>query len=358
MADAAEASGEEEPLVEHRVTLDFSFEFELPDPPVAAEGETAEGAAPAPATPAGLEGTFFELTLPAEPVEGEEEAGITVLRIAHPLTAVAPPPAEEPPPPRPSSGKGKKGAPVVEEAPPPPLSPSAELLITPRLVRWLVEDQQGVLPLSLRRPAGGETVEVFALPVDVCGLLFGKQSVRLSCEPWPPPGEGTSAGGGEAPPDSERVELPPAAAGLMRSMAIEVHSDVPFLSDELAQALNPLSVTLVRADDLPPNYSGTPFKAPYVDLSERCRPVFVKCRVLGHESAGWNRTVASAGIGLVASAGIEPWPPLVAHCIRSSRSRLLSPPRAPPRASAGIEPNACAPRHLPLSHVGSHDNTT
>ena len=45
--------------------------------------------------------------------------------------------------------------------------------------------------------------------------------------------------------------------------------------------LNPMSVTLVRADGLPGHYSGTPFKRPFVELAECCAAVYVTWSLLG-----------------------------------------------------------------------------
>ena len=75
--------------------------------------------------------------------------------------------------------------------------------------------------------------------------------------------------------------MPAGMAELARSCAVTVDTDVPLLSEELLSGLNPMSVTLMRADSMPPSYSGTPFKRPYEELSERCAPVHVSWSLLG-----------------------------------------------------------------------------
>ena len=66
-------------------------------------------------------------------------------------------------------------------------------------------------------------------------------------------------------------------------MLVVVDGGAPLLSEALATALNPMSVTLVRIDGLPHAYSGTPFMAPYTELAERCLPVTAKWSLLGTE---------------------------------------------------------------------------
>ena len=43
-----------------------------------------------------------------------------------------------------------------------------------------------------------------------------------------------------------------------------------------------MMVTAVRAEDLPPNYDGDPYKAPYQALREECAHVYVRWRLWGH----------------------------------------------------------------------------
>ena len=150
------------PLPTHPLTLEFDFAIAAvppPPPPEPAEGEEppAEGEEP-PRPP--LEGTYFELALPAAEF-GSEPA---VYKLKHPL-----------------SGEGVEA------------ENSIDLTIDDRLIRWIVEDVQGLLPLSLKKPSdeGGDDVEVCSLPVDVGPLIFGKQSVRAhfdappAAAPWP-----------------------------------------------------------------------------------------------------------------------------------------------------------------------------
>jgi CDP-diglyceride synthetase len=55
--------------------------------------------------------------------------------------------------------------------------PQAQLSISEALIRWLVDESQGFLPLVLRRrgldAAGADDVNVCNLPIDVGALLFG-----------------------------------------------------------------------------------------------------------------------------------------------------------------------------------------
>jgi len=78
-----------------------------------------------------------------------------------------------------------------------------------------------------------------------------------------------------AVPNGRHAILPPGALPLLSSLSLRLAAGLPFLSEELAQSLNPTAVTVLRADGLPAAYSGTPFKAPYVELAERCAPVQV-----------------------------------------------------------------------------------
>ena len=57
--------------------------------------------------------------------------------------------------------------------------------------------------------------------------------------------------------------LPEAALTLLSEAAIDVRAEKDFLAPDVASELNPMSVTVVRADGLPPTYTGTPFKAPF-----------------------------------------------------------------------------------------------
>ena len=264
-----EATGDE-PAPPHLCTLAFSFEFAPPEPPAPPE-EPPEEEPPAPPT---LDGTFFALT-----VGGAEEE--VTFELAHPL-----------------SGEGA------------PESSTAELTVTEALVRWLVVDQQAIVALSLRRrgPAeGGDPAaashEVAALPLDVAGLVFGQEIVGATYEPG---ASAPDAWGEASRKAADPLPLPEAAAALASRLRVTVRTAdaVPLLPEALAEALNPLMVTVVRAEGLPPDYSGDnriireverqtddegrfrpgalpKYRPPYDELRSVCAPVSVRWHLLG-----------------------------------------------------------------------------
>ena len=258
------AEADEETAPAHLCTLAFSFEFApVEQPPPSSEEEL-----PVPPT---LDGTFFTLT-----VGGAEEA---TFDLAHPL-----------------SGEGA------------PESSTAELTVNEDFVRWLVVEQQAILALSLRRngPAeGGDPAaashEVCALPLDVAGLVFGQELVGATYEPDAP---AVDAWGEASRKAADPLPLPVAAAALASRLRVTARTASPLLPDALAEALNPLMVTVVRAEGLPPDYSGDSrivrevarqtdaegrfrpgelpsYCAPYEELRAECAPVSVRWHLLG-----------------------------------------------------------------------------
>jgi hypothetical protein len=264
----AEAATGDEPAPPHLCTLAFSFEFALPEPPVPPE-EPPEEEPPAPPT---LDGTFFALTV------GGAEEDVT-FELAHPL-----------------SGEGA------------PESSTAELTVTEALVRWLVVEQQAIVALSLRRtgPAeGGDPAaashEVCALPLDVAGLVFGQEIAGATYEPG---ASAPDAWGEASRKAADPLPLPEAAAALASRLRVTVRTSSPLLPDALAEALNPLMVTVVRAEGLPPDYSGDnriirdverqtddegrfrpgelpKYRPPFDELRGACVPVSVRWHLLG-----------------------------------------------------------------------------
>ena len=226
-----EGEGDEElppPIAPVDVALAFTFGLFTPPLPPPPE----EGAEPVVAP--SLEGTFFAFKWGDDPEQPP-------LQLAHPL-----------------SGEGG------------PPSSSAELSVGEPAVRWLVQ-QNGVLQLSLRRPVEGdpEGEELMAVPLDVSGLLFARLHASASF------------GEGAAP-------LPSGVAELLLGLEVKATASCPMLSPELASALNPMMISLVRIDGLPSSYTGNPYKAPYQELSQRCLPVYIQWRLLDtdHRSAG------------------------------------------------------------------------
>ncbi|KOO26167.1 flagellar associated protein [Chrysochromulina tobinii] len=198
-------------------------------------------------------GTYFAFAIPS--LEGAEP---TTYNLAHPL-----------------SGETVAG-----------MLSSVQLSISEALIRWLVDESQGFLPLVLRRrgldAAGADDVNVCNLPIDVGALLFGRQSAVVRFE------AAVSSEGHLAPASSEGVSfsmegatpLPAPAAELAASLGVQITSDAPLLTHEMLTGLNPMCVTLVRADGLPSAYSGTPYKRPYEDLRDSCEPVSVHWSLL------------------------------------------------------------------------------
>lgn len=242
----------------------------------------------------------------------------------------------------------------------------AAVFVEAPLVRWLVERQGRVeLELCRRLEGSAETERHFALPIDLAPLLFGwpRLSTRFS-----------SSGAGE--------RLPEVALPLVSEVEVSVSSSLPFLSDELARELNPVAVSVLRADGLPAAYSGTPFKAPFVELSERCAPVRVVWRMLGQtgvtaprahaEEIAWEneRTIFLTGDldednvrRLLREEGIvvelrdrdpkqlAPPSPREAPSGEGADGEGVEegePPEAEARAKSEPDPNAPAPRHPPF----------
>ena len=239
-AEEAAAPSSEEPSSSspHVATLVFTFELAdlpPPSPPPAVEGE----APPEPEEIPTLAGTHFVLRVPTgEPAPADDQPPPTTsFELAHPL-----------------SGDGA------------PESSSAELTVDEALVRWLAVERQGVVALALcRREAEGPR-ELCELPLDLAPLIFGRTTASARFE-------GTAA-------TKETLPLPAAAAALTASLRVSVGCG-ELVSDELKKALNPLMVSAVRAEDLPPNYDGDPYKAPYQALREGCAPVYLRWRLWG-----------------------------------------------------------------------------
>ena len=261
------------PLPTH--PLSFSFSFELVPSPVAEPEPAAEGEeAAAPPKPP-LEGTYFVLTLP-DLNEGASSPRTTEHVMKHSL----------------SDAEGGAVEPCA-----------VEVTVSHAFVRWLVEEAQGALPLTLRKTGvdGAADSTVAVLPLDVCSIIFGKQRATAR---WEADGASTPVGAPTSAPASARFgssshegsagAMPAGMAELARSCAVTVDTDVPLLSEELLSGLNPMSVTLMRADSMPPSYSGTPFKRPYEELSERCAPVHVSWSLLGTSHTCAERAHAKA----------------------------------------------------------------
>lgn len=149
---------------------------------------------------------------------------------------------------------------------------TARLSVSEPMVRWLAEKRQGLVTMSLcrRSDEGAEPEVVFNLPLDIAPLLFG----------WPRVDASFSAQARE-----KSAALPGEALPLLSAMSVSLASSLPFLPEDLALSLNPTAVTVLHADGMPATYSGTPFKAPYTELAERCAPVHVVWRLLGQEGA-------------------------------------------------------------------------
>ena len=240
------------PLPTHPLT--FSFSFELVPHPVAEPTPPAEGEEPPPPPKPPLEGTYFVLTLPEL-----NETGATPRNTEHVMKH--------------SLSDAEGGS---EEA------CTVEVTVSHIFVRWLVEEAQGALPLTLRKTGvdGAADSTVALLPLDLCSIIFGKQraTARWEADAASAP---ASARLGSSSLEGVASAMPAGMAELARSCAVTVDTDVPLLSEELLSGLNPMSVTLMRADSMPPSYSGTPFKRPYEELSERCAPVHVSWSLLG-----------------------------------------------------------------------------
>ena len=250
------------PLPEHALNLDFTFDLAgvpLPEPEPVAEGEEE----PEPPKPP-LEGTYFVLKLPSafnEDGTVPEGTAYTDHELKHPQT-----------------GEDRC-----------PESSSVELTITHQFIRWLVVESQGVLPLSLwkRGVDGAADAEVGALPLDAGSLLFGKLRATCRYEALGPPADYSFAPAASAPGMTPRgnegapLPLPEAVSELATSINILCDTDVPLLSPELVSGLNPMALTIVRADNMPPAYSGTPYKRPFEELGEKCAPVYVNWSLLG-----------------------------------------------------------------------------
>lgn len=323
--DAEPDPDPEAPLPTHPLTLSFSFDMAevtepLPEPPGEGEEPPAEEEEKPPWQP--LAGTYFSFTLPAEAGTTAEGEPVT-FDLAHPL-----------------SGEGA------------PEASSAELVVSEALIRWLVVEAQGHLPLVLRRRGvdGAEDADVCPLPMDLGPLIFRKDGKDSASARFRAAGAPSSAA-------EELAPLPVEAAELATSVAVTVASDVPLLTPELLYALNPLSVTLVRADGLPSAYSGTPYRRPYEELSERCAPVTVNWSLLGTEYTsspqphGESLLYRERKLLLAGSRVIEPAE--LARQLREKGLRLelhdrdpLPPPEPPPpeptEGEEGAEPPAPA----------------
>jgi hypothetical protein len=149
---------------------------------------------------------------------------------------------------------------------------TAKFAVTESMVRWLAEQRQGLVTMSLCRRAdeSAEPQAVFGVPLDIAPLLFGWPRVEASFN---------------SHAQGKTSALPTEAVPLVSAMSVSLSSSLPFLPTDLAQSLNPTAVSVLHADGLPATYSGTPFKAPYVELAERCAPVRVVWRLLGQEGA-------------------------------------------------------------------------
>ena len=100
------------------------------------------------------------------------------------------------------------------------------------------------------------------------------------------------------------MPLPEPAVALASRLRVTVRTASPLLPDALAEALNPLMVTVVRAEGLPPDYSGDnrivryverqtddegrfrpgelpKYRPPYDELRSECAPVCVRWHLLG-----------------------------------------------------------------------------
>lgn len=300
----------------HTAELSFTFSFILapppPSPPPPADGAVAAGPVPA----ASLDGTLFVLRM------GEGE-GAQAFELSH-------------------SHSGQAAS-----------DSAATVTVTEPLVRWLVA-RQGFVELALcRRAAEGAAAEViFALPLDVSPLLFG----------WPRL---------EATLSAAASTLPAAALPLVSSLIMSLSAGLPFLPAGLALSLNPTSVTVLRADGLPAAYSGTPFKAPFTELAEKCAPVFVSWRALGQDGVTGSKPHAEEIVWqnerrlfLAGDLGLD----ALRRSLREDgiavevHDRDPKPPPPPPQAdgvdgdaadrggaAAGmVNPNAPAPRHPPF----------
>ena len=228
--------------------MNLEFNFDMVAVPVPAAAAAVEGEEEPPAPPPPLLGTYFTMALPSFKDDGSSSPRPNKHELRHPL----------------SDADGE------------PASCTVELTVSDAFIRWLVVEQQGALPLVLMQKGadGDSDSAVCELPVDVSALLFGKQ--RASAQ-W-------AAGGALGALTSEGTKLTPMPAemaALASSCAVLVETSVPLLSQELLAGLNPMAVTVKRADSLPGAYSGTPFKRPYEELAERCAPVTVSWSLLG-----------------------------------------------------------------------------
>jgi len=173
------------PLQPHTLKLNFDFEVveqPLPEPPLAPPLAEGEPPPPPPPPPLRMGGTYFAFAIPS--LEGAEP---TTYNLAHPL-----------------SGETVAG-----------MLSSVQLSISEALIRWLVDESQGFLPLVLRRrgldaPASGLLhVDVHApVPVDgkgaVAGSVDGDEREHRGCQVWLEPsgaqprrGEQLTVGSGE-----------------------------------------------------------------------------------------------------------------------------------------------------------------
>ena len=163
------------------------------------------------------------------------------------------------------------------------------------LIRWLVVEAQGMLPLTLKRSPPEDADEewngdICEVAVDVGALIFGKQHVKLKYEGDSVDLLGRSYGGASSsvgmgrsvtPPPPSGNALPAGLSEVATALSVGLEADRPLLSPELLTGLNPMSVTLVRGDGFPAHYSGTPFKRPFAELAELCAPVYVTWELLG-----------------------------------------------------------------------------
>ena len=256
------------PLPTHELTLSFDFDLTpapLPPPPEPEEGAEPppEGEEAEPPKPP-LEDTFFELTLPPPPSSGNPRT----FKLKHPHSGE-------------TLTKTLKSEVVVT--------------VDDSLIRWLVVEAQGMLPLTLKRSPPEDADEewngdICEVAVDVGALIFGKQHVKLKYEGDSVDLLGRSYGGASSsvgmgrsvtPPPPSGNALPAGLSEVATALSVGLEADRPLLSPELLTGLNPMSVTLVRGDGFPAHYSGTPFKRPFAELAELCAPVYVTWELLG-----------------------------------------------------------------------------
>ncbi|KAJ1631749.1 hypothetical protein T492DRAFT_993466 [Pavlovales sp. CCMP2436] len=169
-------------------------------------------------------------------------------------------------------GIGLNGAPIEAAvthalgAPDALSTSTVTLRLTSELVQAYAKRGQG-LTLTLLGPAG-EVLGSFT--VDMMPLVRG---------------EATASSRWHAFPQEQDEQLIPAATAVwVRRLAVTVGVDpgagTDFLGPELGAVLNPMTVELLRAEDLPSAYSGNPTAGgPFEDLMRCCRPVVVQWKL-------------------------------------------------------------------------------